>query len=161
MIRFVYCSLIGLLLLMPALSLGEEFEAIRCYSGTWTIMNKNKELPLMFSWKENGIIMSKSENKFLDNATTHIEGVQVRMQEHREGYGVGHIIDPDGDMIALYGIYKGTLQEGEFKEGTGKYKGIKGRYTSKRVAFTKKPAWPGTYQRCRLLKGTFTLETKK
>ena len=66
MTRFIYCSLIGLLLLMPALSFGEDFEFIRCYSGTWTIMNKNKELPMMFSYEENGIIMSQSENKFLN-----------------------------------------------------------------------------------------------
>ena len=153
---FIYFSLIGLLLLMPALSFGEDFEFIRCYSGTWTMMNKNKELPMMFSYKEDGIIMSKSENKFLNNATTHLEGVQVRLGEPREGYAVGHIIDPDGDMIAMYGLYKGLIGKGEFKEGTGKYKGMKGSFIDKRVAFTKKYSWPGTYQRCRLVKGTFT-----
>jgi hypothetical protein len=28
--------------------------------------------------------------------------------KRREGYVVGHFVDPDGDMIALYGAYKGT-----------------------------------------------------
>ena len=162
MIRRILFSLIGLALFMPGLSFGEEFEGIHCYSGTFTPMNKNRELPMMFSWKQNGIIMSKSENKFLDNATTHWEGVQVRIGEPREGYTVGHIIDPDGDMIAAYGIYKGLGggSKGEFKEGTGKYKGIKGSFTSKRIASGKKPPWPGTYQRCRLVKGTFELPPK-
>ena len=160
MIRCILICLVGLALFVPGISLGEEFECIRCYSGTWTIMNKNKELPMMFSYKENGIIMSQSENKFLDNATSHIEGVQVRLGEPREGYSVGHLIDPDGDMIAFYGFYKGLVAKGEFKEGTGKYKGIKGNFTSKRVAFTRKYAWPGTYQRCRLMKGNFELLPK-
>ena len=114
----------------------------------------------MFSYKENGIIMSQSENKFLDNATSHLEGVQVRLGEPREGYSVGHLIDPDGDMIAFYGFYKGLVGKVEFKEGTGKYKGIKGNFTSKRLAFTRKYAWPGTYQRCRVMKGTFELPPK-
>ena len=160
MTRFVFTCLIGLLIFTPATSFGEEFEFIRCYSGTVTFMNKNKELPMMFSWKENGIIMSKSENKFLDNATTHLEGVQMGLGKRREGYVVGHFVDPDGDMIAVYGAYKGTVHDGEFNAGSGKYKGIKGRWTSSRVAFGKKPPWPGTYQRCRLLKGTYELPPK-
>ena len=160
MIRRLLICLFVLALFMPGLSFGEEFECIQCYSGTFTLMNKNKELPMMFSWKQNGIIMSKGQNKFLDNATIHYEGVQVRLGEAREGYQVGHIIDPDGDMLAAYGSYKGLLGRGEFKEGTGKYKGIKGSFTSQRVAFSKKPPWPGTYQSCRLVKGTFELPSE-
>lgn len=60
MIRRILISLFVLALFMPGSSFGEEFEGTHCYSGTFTLMNTNKELPMMFSWKQNGIIMSKS-----------------------------------------------------------------------------------------------------
>ena len=160
MTRFIFICLIGVIFFNSAPAIGEEFECIRCYSGTFTILHKNRELPMTMSFEQNGIFMSRSANKFLDNATSHWEGVQVGFRESREGYVVGPIVDPDGDMIVSYGAYKGTVHEGEFKAGSGKYKGIKGKWTSSRVAYGKKPPWPNTYQRCRLFKGSYELPLK-
>lgn len=153
-------AVFGTVIFLPMAYAAEEFECIHCYSGTYTLLHKNKELPMPMNLQQNGIIMSKSENKFLDNATVHVEGIQVGFGKKREGYQVAIFVDPDGDMIIGYGPYTGLVSEVRFLHGTGKYKDIKGSFTSSRLAFGKKAAWPGTYQRCRTWKGTFELPPK-
>ena len=66
MTRFIFTLLVGAAILISTPAFGEEFECIRCYSGAYTILHKNRELsPIMMSFEENGIFMSKSENKLL------------------------------------------------------------------------------------------------
>ena len=101
-------------------------------------------------------MMSKSENKFLDNATLHYEGVQQGIGKKREGYCFGKIVDLDGDIIIVRSVYTGPGHEAKFLQGTGKYKGIAGSYKVQRVA-TGKSVMPGTYQNCKKIKGTFEL----
>lgn len=152
----VITAVFGLVMFLPAAYAGEEFECVLCVSGTLITFHGSKELMPLLRGEENGLMMSKSKNKFLDNATAHIEWAQRGVGKTREGYMFGKIVDIDGDIIVTGGSYKGPGHEAKFLQGTGKYKGITGSYKAQRVA-AGKPVMPGTYQNCKKIKGTFEL----
>ena len=54
----------------------EQLDITVCYSGTFTLFHDSKEVMGVSSWTHNGIIMSHSPSKLLDNAVVHCEGVQ-------------------------------------------------------------------------------------
>jgi hypothetical protein len=105
------------------------------------------------------IISVNTGDKKLNSAVTHCEGVQRGLEEERIGYGLCKIVDDDGDAITAEIPYTGFDYEVKFLEGTGKWKGIKGSLHSVRTVRSKasKGAMPGTYQGCRMEKGTFDL----
>jgi len=51
----------------------------------------------------------------------------------------------------------GGLAGQSLLHGIGKYKGIKGSFTSQLTAKAKKPLKPGHYQQCRTMKGAYEL----
>lgn len=137
----------------------EQLDLTRCYSGSGTIFNDSKDAMQAVSWAENGIIISHSPSKLLDNAVTHCEGVEHGLGANRTGYGLCKIVDDDGDVIIANLPYTGFNFDVKFLAGTGKWKGIKGSLHSERLVRSKpgKGAMPGTYQGCRREQGTFEL----
>jgi len=140
----VIVSLIVLILAPPAL-LAEEFECIECSSAYFTNLHGESELPIVTIYKQRGVIRSKSKNKFLDNSTYYLEGMLTRppsenfklaTMQKGEGKFAIVIMDTDGDMIlgyeygdiALQYRDSGSSLSGEFTNGTGKYKGISGKF---------------------------------
>jgi hypothetical protein len=142
----------GLVVFLPTARAEEQFEVTFCYSGTFTPFHDSKDLTVVRGFQLNGITRSHSENKFLDNATYHMEGV------HRGPQLVSYVrfIDPDGDILIVERTGTGKEAVGKFLEGTGKYKGIKGSFRIEIIA-RGKPAMPGTVQECHKAVGTFEL----
>ncbi len=159
MIRFISMVFLCLVMSLSAAYAEENFECTQCCSGTGTAFHGSEELMPIYYWEESGIMISNSENKFLDNATHHYKGVQRGSREKREGYFYGKIMDPDGDIIIVKSSYTYPGHEAKFLEGTGKYKGITGSFKATRLA-TGKSVMPGTYQNCKKIKGTFELPPK-
>jgi hypothetical protein len=145
---------------VPSLSCAaEQLDITVCYSGTGTVFHQSKEVMPAMSWTQNGIIMSHSPSKLLNNAVVHCEGVQRGLGSERTGYGLCKIVDDDGDMIIADIPYSGFTYDVKFLDGTGKWKGIKGSLHSEQTVRSKdgKGAMPGTYQGCRREKGSFEL----
>ncbi len=138
---------------------GEQLDITICVSGTGISFHDSKEVMPVFSWAQNGIIMSHTSNKMLDGAVAHCEGVQRGVGPQRTGYGLCKIVDGDGDMIIAEIPYFGIPYDVKFLEGTGKWKGIRGALHSERIVHNKpgKGAMPGTEQGCRREKGSFEL----
>jgi hypothetical protein len=156
MIRITLTAFLGLLMFVPAARAAEQFEVISCYSGTVKPFHDSKELTLVMGWNLDGIFMSRSENKFLDNATVHCEGIWRDMGENRQMHAYCRIIDPDGDMAVVEWKAKGLDAGAEFLEGTGKYKGIKTGYKSEQLA-RGKPPMKGVFAGCNTLTGTYKM----
>lgn len=141
---------------VPAAQAQQQFETLSCYSGTVTPFHDSKDLTLVMGWDLNGIFKSQSENKFLDNATVHCEGIWRGLGDDRRLHAYCRIIDPDGDIAVVEWNAKGKEAGAEFLEGTGKYKGIKASYTSEPLA-RGKPPMKGAFAGCNTLKGTYEL----
>ena len=162
MIRSALIVVLGLLLSIPAVQAGETAEYVHCYSGSWTPMHDSKDLPGLWTYELEGIVMSKSDNKFLDNASTHCRGMGiVRPGSKPQVISYCVAIDPDGDMLIWGGPrQQGGAHERPYGQGTGKYKGIKGSHKSEHLAEAKKHVKSRTMQGCRTMKGTFELPPK-
>jgi hypothetical protein len=137
----------------------EPLDYTFCYSGAATNFHDSKDLMAAGSWSQNGIIMSHTPNKILNNAVVHCEGIQRGVGPERSGHGLCKIVDDDGDMILGELPYTGFSYDVRFLDGTGKWKGIKGTVRSERALVSKpgQGAMPGTYQGCRREKGSFEL----
>jgi len=133
------------LLLMPSTPLAEPFEFVECSYTYYTHLHGSSELPIVTNYKQRGVIRGKSDNDFLDRSTYIMEGMLTRppsddiyltFPEGRGTYALV-IVDKDGDMILgfEYGditrhyLGTGPSLTGEFTDGTGKFKGIKGTFT--------------------------------
>ena len=137
----------------------EQLDVTDCYSGTVVSFHTSKDVMPVFSWAQNGILTSHTQNKLLENAVVHCEGVQRGLGSERTGYGICKIADDDGDMIIAEIPYSDVTYDMKFIAGSGKWKGVKGSLHSKRTVRSKagKGAMPGTYQGCRREKGSFEL----
>jgi len=137
-------AILGLFFL-PSTPFAEPFEFVECSYTYYTHLHGSSELPIVTNYKQRGVIRSKSENDFLDRSTYIMEGMLTRppsdgiyltFPEGQGRYAIV-IVDKDGDMILgfEYGDitrhYLGTAPSlsGEFTDGTGKFKGIKGTFT--------------------------------
>ena len=162
MIRIIITSLVFACLVMclPTVHAEEHYEFTKCVCGTFTLFHQSKELPFVGSWAESGITMS--DDKRFNNVTIHCEGAQIGIGQNRKGYGLCKATDIDGDMMIFGGPYTGPGFDCKFMAGTGKWKGIKGTYSHKRLVYSKpgKEAMPGTYQGCHKVTGTFELPPK-
>ena len=156
MIRFIFTTFFSLLIFLTTAHAQQQFETISCYAGTTTAFHDSKELTLVMGWDLNGIFMSQSENKFLDNATVHCEGIWRGLGDKRRMQAYCRIIDTDGDLAIVQWDAKGKDVNAEFLEGTGKYKGIKGGYKSQQLA-RGKPPMKGNFAGCNTLTGTYEL----
>lgn len=157
MIRSALVVVLGLLLFLPAAQAEEKYELNHCFSGTGFYIHENKDLPALFTYKLDGILISKSDHKFLDNLSTHCEGIGIGQGAKTKVTSYCIAIDPDGDWITWGGPRKEGVIKREFNEGTGKYKGLKGTIVSEKLAATKKQVKPGTFQECRKFTGTFEM----
>ena len=110
----------------------EQFECTSCFSVYVNAFHGNKELSLVMNLQGNGIILSHSENKFLNTATCRVEGIQRGNGENRRGVAYVRCIDSEGDIV----IYQCTRtgNDAGFLEGTGKYKGSKGSFKTEPIA---------------------------
>lgn len=122
----------------------EEFVCLECSYTCYTHLHGSSELPIVTHYRQRGILKSRSQNKFLDRATYFMEGMLTRPAsdgqylsfKKGEGKYAIVIIDSDGDMIlgyeygdiTLHYLESGPKLSGEFTEGTGKYKGISGKF---------------------------------
>ena len=79
MIRVIILAFLVVVMFLPAAQ-AEDFECIVGVSGTYITFHGSEELMPLLRYEESGVMMSKSENKFLDNATLHYEGVQQGLQ---------------------------------------------------------------------------------
>ncbi len=159
MIRFILMAFLALVMLLPTAQAEEQFESTSCFAGTFNVFHGSKDLTPVMSWQGDGILRSHSENKFLDNATCHFEGVQRGGGESRKAESYAKCIDPDGDIVIIEWAATGKQAVGKFMEGTGKYKGIVGGYKSEPIA-QGKPPMQGTFASCNEIKGTFELPPK-
>ena len=160
MIRSAFVVVLGLLMFLPAAQAEEKYELNHCYSGTWRPIHENKDLPDLWTYKLDGIFMSKSDNKFLDNVSTHCEGIGIGQGAKTKVTSYCIAIDPDGDWITWGGPRKEGVIEREFREGTGKYEGLKGTIKSELIANTKKQVKPNTFQQCRKFTGTIEMPSQ-
>jgi len=148
-------AVFGMVFFSPMAYAAEEFDTTGCYSGTVTMLHRSKELSPVMTLISNGIIMSNSENKFLDNTTFHCEAVRRIVGKKMDTHGYCKYIDPDGDII----IVEITGTERKFLEGTGKYKGITGSFRPQPLA-RGKAVMPGNFHGCLKGKGTVELPPK-
>ena len=142
---------------LGATSYAEAIEITHCYSGTVVTISQIKDVPPVFSWAQNGIIMSAHPKKLLHNAVVHCEGVQTGAGAARSGYGLCKIVDDDGDAIIAEIPLKGLDYEVKLLHGTGKWKGVTGTLRSTPIVRSQpnKGAMPDTYQTCRREAGQF------
>jgi hypothetical protein len=154
-------SIVLLALAMPSAGrAADQMDWTRCYSGTLIVFENSKEAMPLFSWAENGIIMSDGPNNSLNGGVTHCEGVQRGDEAARSGYGFCRIVDPDGNIIISGGSYSGLGPDSwPILEGTGKWKGITGTWHSQRILRSApfKGAMPLTYQGCRREQASYEL----
>ena len=156
MIKIILITFLVVSMFLPAVHAGEEYEFIHCYFGKAKPMHESKDLTPILTYTGNGIIMSKSENNFLNNAATHCKGLIIAKKI--VNYCVAN--DSDGDMLIWGTPETGGLAGQSLLHGTGKYKGIKGSFNSQLTANAKKPLKTGYYQQCRTMKGTFELSSE-
>ena len=145
MTRLVAIFSLIILILAPAALLAEEFVSVECSSTYFTPLHGDSELPMVTNYKQRGVIRSKSKNNFLNNASYYLEGILTRppsedytwaAMQKGEGKFAIIIMDTDGDLILGYeygdiGLQyrdSGSSLAGAFTNGTGKYKGISGKF---------------------------------
>ncbi len=134
----------------------QEFENIWCGSATYNVMIFSKEISAMTN-DAKGILRSTHESKLFDNWTTH-SGYVIKGQDGKWFWsGLGKRMAPDGEFIImeLSGSSEGGTT-GKFIYGTGKWKGVKGEFKTKRLT-TGKPITEGTEQSCEKHEGWFEL----
>lgn len=145
--------------LAPITRGAEKIDVTDCYSGTAASFHTDKSVTPVYSWTQNGILSSHGQDKRLNNAVEHCEGVQRGAGPQRTGYGLCKIVDNDGDMIIAEIPYSGLVYVVKFIEGSGKWKGLKGSLHSVLTVRSKAGmgAMPGTYQGCRRETGSVEL----
>ncbi len=100
------------------------------------------------SFDQKGISRSTHESKIFDNFTIHGFGVGKMHEGKMSWNGFYKMMAPDGEIIIKE--FYGDLESGTTGKpfyGTGKWKGIKGEYKSKRIT-TEKPLVQDTAQFC-------------
>jgi hypothetical protein len=147
----------GLIMFIPgAQAQRQEFEGIQCNALTVNLLHSSPELGVS-SLDQKGIIQSTHPNKLFDNWTRHSILVFKRTDEKISWNGFTKNQAPDGDFIIWE--FSGDSQRNNIGKpilGTGKWKGVKGEYTSTKI--TKgKPIIPNTDQYCEKIVGWIEL----
>ena len=147
----------GLMMFMPnAQAQRQEFEAIQCLVGTLNVVHTSPELGIS-SIDFKGITQSTHESKLFDNWTRHTVLVFRREGNKTSFNGFTKALAPDGEFI-IWEFSKDLQGEPIVKaiDGSGKWKGVKGEYTAKRI--TKgKPVAPNSDQYCEKVTGWIEL----
>jgi secreted Zn-dependent insulinase-like peptidase len=146
-----------LIMFMPnAQAQRQEFETIQCLSGTTSRVHSTPELAIA-TWDFKGIVQSTHESKLFDNWTRHSVLVLKREGDKLSWNGFTKAQAPDGEFI-IWEFSKASEGETVVKaiSGSGKWKGVKGEYTTKRIT-RGKPVAPDTDQYCEQVKGWIEL----
>ena len=159
MIRILLFVFFVILIFLPEGYAGEEYEFLHCFSGKGELMHESRDLLPILTYKSRGIAMSKSENNFLNNASTHCKGFIIDKIGSPTMILINYCvaIDPDENMIIWGSAEGGGAAEQILLHGTGKYKGIKGSLKAQVAANAKKTLKSLTYQQCSTIKGTYEL----
>jgi len=147
----------GLIMFIPdAQAQRQELEAIQCNAVTVNILHTSSELGIS-SLDQKGIIQSTHANKLFDNWTRHSVLTFKRTEGKMSWNGFTKTLAPDGEFILWE--FSGDSQSDTIVKaiyGTGKWKGVRGEYKSKRI--TKgKPIAPNTDQYCEKVVGWIEL----
>ena len=78
MTRYLALAILIGIIFVPTTVYAEEFECIECGYTYYTHMHGDSKLPIVTNYKQRGVIRSKGQNGFLDNATYYLEGMLTR-----------------------------------------------------------------------------------
>jgi hypothetical protein len=155
MIRSFLITFFAIFVFIPTIQAAEPYESTICGSGTMTVIHGSKELMVM-SFEFKGIARSNTNSEIYNNASEWCVGIFRQMGDEWTQSGFCKYLYPNGDFHI--GEWEGNINGGEWKFllGTGKWEGIKGG-GSWSVLQRAKSIAPGTFQHCRIIKGTYEL----
>ena len=155
MIRSLLITFFTIFVFIPALQAEDSFESTICASGTSTVIHSSKELTVM-GFELTGVARSNSNSEIYNNASEWCVGVFRQMGDEWAQNGYCKYLYPNGDYHI--GEWSGDAKGGNWKFlfGTGKWEGIKGGGPWS-ILLRAKPIAPGTFQSCRIIKGTYEL----
>jgi len=155
MIRSFLITLFAIFLFVPTIHAANPFESTACVSGTMNIIQNSKEI-MASSLELKGIVRSNTNSEILNNVSEMCVGLFSRMGDEITQRGFCKYLYPNEDINIIE--WSGGASGGEWKflSGTGKLEGIKGGGTYSIIQRAKSIA-PGTFQNCRMLKGTYEL----
>lgn len=155
MIRSFLITLFVIFLFIPTVQAADSFESTACVSGTMTMLHNSKEL-MVCSLECKGIVRSNTNSEIFNNVSEMVMGLYMKMGDERTQRGFAKYLYPNGDIIIME--WDGKANGGKWKLllGTGKWEGIKGSGTYSILQRVKSIA-PGTFQNCRIFKGTYEL----
>ncbi|MGZ4857785.1 MAG: hypothetical protein ACXVZU_05450 [Methanobacteriaceae archaeon] len=134
----------------------QDFEAIQCNVATLNSVQSSPDIWIA-SLEQTGVIQSTHDSKLFDNWTRHVILVLKRVGDKMSWNGFTKALAPDGEFI-IWEV-TGDSQGGSTVKalyGSGKWKGVKGEYKSKRFT-TGKPIAPNTDQFCEKVVGWIEL----
>ena len=133
----------------------QHYDVTDCGSMTFTLHAESTELTIR-TFEFRGITRSTSDIKVFDNCTVFYVGIAKNSPTKGTAYGYSKYLAPDGDYVIMESIREDDVTTMKFLQGTGKWKGIEGGGTLRRIAVGK-PIVPGTSQYCTRHIGTFEL----
>jgi hypothetical protein len=146
----VIVVILGLAMFVPvAQAQRQECSGTLCWAATYNRLHRSEDSSVILaSSDEKGIIRSTHESKLLDNWTTHAVGLLRVIDGKWSWHGIWKEMAPDGEFIIgeYYNNDEGGTT-GKLLYGTGKWKGIKGEVTNKRIT-AGKPIVERTDQYC-------------
>jgi hypothetical protein len=149
--------ILGSLMFIPvAQAQRQDFEAIQCNVATINRIDGSPEFGIA-SLEQKGIIQSTHDSKLFDNWTRDGVLVVKRIDGRAIWNGFIKTLAPDGEFIIWE--TSGDSQGGSTVKalyGSGKWKGVKGEYKSKRIT-SGKPIAPNTDQFCEKVVGWIEL----
>ena len=145
----------GLFIVIPVSQAEQHYDVTDCGSMTFTLHAESAELAIR-TFEFRGITRSNSDSKVFDNCTVFYVGVAKNSPTKGTAYGYSKYLAPDGDYVIMESIREDDVTMMKFLQGTGKWRGIEGGGTLRRIAVGK-PIVPGTSQYCTRHIGTFEL----
>jgi len=155
MIRSFLIVFLAIFVFTPTVQAADSFESTACVSGTNTMFHNSKEL-MVVSFECKGIVRSNTNSEIFNNVSEMVVGLFIKMGDELTQRGFAKYLYPNGDIIIME--FDGKANGGKWKLllGTGKWEGIKGSGTFS-IAHRAKSIAPGTFQNCRIFKGTYEL----
>ena len=155
MIRSFLIIFFAIFVFIPTVHAADSFESTTCYSGTDTMFHNSKEL-VVVSFECKGIVRSDTNSEIFNNVSEMVLGLFIKMGDEITQRGFAKYLYPNGDIIIME--WDGKANDGKWKLplGTGKWEGIKGSGTWS-ISHRAKSIAPGTFQGCRVFKGTYEL----
>jgi hypothetical protein len=155
MIRSFLIAFFAIFLFISTVEAADPFESTVCVSGTMTMLHNSKEL-MIAGLELKGPVRSNTNSEIFNNASEMCVGLFSRMGKEITQRGYCKYLYPNEDINIIE--WHGGADGGEWKflSGTGKWEGIQGGGTYSMIQRVKSIA-PGTFQNCRMIKGTYEL----